>query len=129
MNFDTFLECRLVRSIETSKATERKSKVNCVIQPVDSFKLSFKLKTFNYFVFNRISTGGGYGYITNKSPTANWELGNFDINQNESFTGQTFAEVYKNPEKYSYIQYNDAKPEGVGSDSSTYAHAKGKLGI
>jgi hypothetical protein len=32
--------------------------------------------------------------------------------------GRTFEEVYLSPENYSYVQYNDAKPEGsVGSDS------------
>ena len=74
-----------------------------------------------------LANGMGYGYIESKNPSSEWHLGKHDLNETKSFTGQTFAEVYKSPDQFSYVQYNDGKPEGFGGDSSTYAHAKGAL--
>lgn len=76
---------------------------------------------------NGLKTGLGYGFIESSKPSGHWKLGKKDLNDTNSLTGQTFAEVFKKPEDYSYVQYNDGKPEGFGSDSSTYAHAKGAL--
>ena len=74
-----------------------------------------------------LATGMGYGFIEWGKQSGAWNLGKYDLNSTNSFTGQTFGEVYKNPDKFSYVQYNDGKPEGFGNDSSTYAHAKGAL--
>lgn len=74
-----------------------------------------------------LSAGLGYGFVESANPTSSWKLGKFDLNNTRSFTGATFKEVFDKPDQYSYVQYNDGKPEGFGSDSSTYAHAKGAL--
>lgn len=77
----------------------------------------------------RLNTGGATGAIDNKDKNAGWKLTEKDLNDKDSYIGTTTKEVYANPGSYSYVQYNDAKPEeGTdGKDSSTYAHAKGAL--
>ena len=56
-----------------------------------------------------LSVGGGYGFIDNTQKEAGWTLSDKDIGDETSYIGKTFEEVYKSPEKYSYIQWNDAK--------------------
>ncbi|RWS20800.1 Deoxyribonuclease-2-like protein [Leptotrombidium deliense] len=98
---------------------------------VDWF-IIYKLPKINHRKGSYFADGLKYAYISGpaikgKSDEKQWKLSEKQVGDQESIFANTLLPVYKHPQKYSSLMYNDDVPGGEGN--TYYAHAKGVLAM
>ncbi|UJR23925.1 hypothetical protein I4U23_026897 [Adineta vaga] len=93
-------------------------------QPVDWF-IIYKLPRLSKSVDPFVSNGTGYIYLDSSSSLEKWQFSLQSIDSSASLTGLTLDPLYKYPNQYSYLFYNDQPPNRPVS--LIYGHSKGVL--
>lgn len=97
---------------------------NHLNQPVDWF-IVYKLPRLSRSTDPYVRNGTGYLYLDSSSSLDKWQFSSQGIDSSSSLTGLTLDPLYKYPNQYSYMFYNDQPPNKA--ISMIYGHSKGVL--
>ena len=97
---------------------------NHLNQPVDWF-IVYKLPRLSRSIDPFVRNGTGYIYLDSSSSLEKWQFSSQGIDSSSSMTGLTLDPLYKYPNQYSYMFYNDQPPNKPVS--MIYGHSKGVL--